>query len=403
MISPLPDDHASPWPRNVYLVARREVLMRLRSRVFTVTTIVMVVLVAGSVLVASYLQTGTPSQPEAVRVGFSSGSQALEPAFNSVAAALGEQVKVTNVADPATGRSQVQAGTLDMAVSGSATAPTAVVSESLPAMVEIALDAAAEDARMATDGLTPVAITSVTAGVPFEPVQPTGSSSPLNQGALVGLAVGLMLFVALGSAGSQVAQGVVEEKATRIMEILLATVRPSELLAGKVLGIGLVALLQLAIEATAALITVELTKGVSIPALGIGYVVAYLAWFVLGFLMYATALAAVAALVSRAEEVAYATAPANLLLLASFVCSLNVFLRIPTSPLSTVLSVVPPLAPTLMPMRIAEGIAEPWQVGLAMALTVATIAGEVWLAGRIYANSAMRTGARVRFMEAFRG
>jgi ABC-2 type transport system permease protein len=312
-------------------------------------------------------------------------------------------VKVTNVADPATGRSQVQAGTLDMAVSGSATAPTAVVSESLPAMVEIALDAAAEDARMATDGLTPAAITSVTAGVPFEPVQPTGSSSPLNQGALVGLAVGLMLFVALGSAGSQVAQGVVEEKATRIMEILLATVRPSELLAGKVLGIGLVALLQLAIEATAALITVELTKGVSIPALGIGYVVAYLAWFVLGFLMYATALAAVAALVSRAEEVAYATAPANLLLLASFVCSLNVFLRIPAGPLSTVLSVVPPLAPTLMPMRIAEGIAEPWQVGLAMALTVATIAGEVWLAGRIYANSAMRTGTRVRFLDALSG
>jgi ABC-2 type transport system permease protein len=407
MISPLPDDNASPWPRNVYLVARREVLMRLRSRVFTVTTIVMVVLVAGSVLVASYLQTGTPSQPEAVHVGFSSGSQALEPAFNSVATALGVTVTVTNVADPATGRSQVQAGTLDMAVSGSATAPTAVVSESLPAMVEIALDAATEDARMATAGLTPAAITSITAGVPFEPVQPTGSSSPLNQGAFVGIAVGLLLFVALGTAGSQVAQGVVEEKATRIMEILLATVRPSELLAGKVLGIGLVALLQLAIEAAAALITVELTNGVSIPALGaalgIGYVVAYLAWFVLGFLMYATALAAVAALVSRAEEVAYATAPANLLLLGSFICSLNVFLRIPASPLSTALSVVPPLAPTLMPMRIAEGIAEPWQVGLAMALTVATIAGEVWLAGRIYANSAMRTGARVRFMEAFRG
>jgi ABC-2 type transport system permease protein len=403
MISPLPDDHASPWPRNVFLVARREILMRLRSRVFTVITIVMVVLVAGSVLVAAYLQAGTPSQPEAVHVGFSGGSQALEPSFNSVAVALGQTVTVTNVADPATGRSQVQAGTLDMAVSGSATAPTAVVSESLPAMVEIALDAAAEDARMATDGLTPAAITSITAGVPFEPVQPTGSSSPLNQGAFVGIAVGLILFVALGSAGSQVAQGVVEEKATRIMEILLATVRPSELLAGKVLGIGLVALLQLAIEATAALITVELTKGVSIPALGIGYVVAYLAWFVLGFLMYAMALAAVAALVSRPEEVPYATAPANLLLLGSFVCSLNVFLRIPTSPLSTVLSVLPPLAPTLMPMRIAEGIAEPWEVGLAMALTVATIAGEVWLAGRIYANSAMRTGTRGRFLDALRG
>ncbi len=403
MISPPPDDHASPWPRNVFLVARREILMRLRSRVFRVITIVMVVLVAGSVLVAAYLQAGTPSQPAAVRVGFSGGSQALEPSFNSVAVALGQTVTVTKVADPATGRSQVQAGTLDMAVSGSATAPTAVVSESLPAMVEIALDAAAEDARMATDGLTPAAITSITAGVPFEPVPPTGSSSPLSQGALVGLAVGLLLFIALGTAGSQVAQGVVEEKATRIMEILLATVRPSELLAGKILGIGLVALLQLAIEATAALIANAFARVVSIPALGIVEVGLYFAWFLLGFLLYATALAAVAALVSRPDEVAYATAPANLLLLASFICSLNLFLRIPTSPLSTVLSVVPLLAPILMPMSIAEGIAEPWQVGLAMALTVAAIAGVVWLAGRIYANSAMRTGTRVRFLDALRG
>jgi ABC-2 type transport system permease protein len=312
-------------------------------------------------------------------------------------------VTVTNVADPATGRSQVQAGTLDMAVSGSATAPTAVVSESLPAMVEIALDAAAEDARMATAGLTPAAITSITAGVPFESVQPIGSSSPLNQGAFVGLAVGFVLFAALGSAGSQVAQGVVEEKATRIMEILLATVRPSELLAGKVLGIGLVALLQLALEAAAALITNAFAHVVSIPALGIVEVGLYFSWFVLGFLLYAAAHATVAALVSRPEQVAGATAPITIVLLGSFVCSLNVFLRIPTSPLTAVLSVVPPLAPTLMPMRIAEGIAEPWQVGLAMALTGATIAGEVWLAGRIYANSAMRTGARVRFLEALRG
>ena len=104
MTSPLPDDHASPWPRNVYLVARREILIRLRSRLFAAITIVMVVLVAGSVLVAAYLHAGTPSQPAAVNVGFSGGSQALEPSFNSVAADLGETVKVTNVADPATGR-----------------------------------------------------------------------------------------------------------------------------------------------------------------------------------------------------------------------------------------------------------------------------------------------------------
>jgi ABC-2 type transport system permease protein len=402
MSSSLPAGGASPWRRNVFLVARREILIRLRSRVFAGSTVVMVVLVAGGILAASYFQVGTPSQPAAVHVGFSGGSQALEQSFRSTAAALGETVTVTDVADPGTGRSQVEAGTLDMAVSGTATAPVAVASESLPSLAEIALDAAAQDARLAAAGLTPAAITSVRAVVPVERVQPTGSSKPFNQGAVAGLVVGILLFMALGMYGNFVSQGVVEEKATRMMEILLATVRPAELLAGKVIGIGLVATLQLGLVAAAALSAGSISHAVSIPALGVVEVASYLAWFELGFLLYASAYATVAALVSRQEEVAGATAPISLLLGVSYLLMYFALAR-PTSPLTTVLSFLPPTAPTLMSVRIAEGLAEPWQVALAMALTLATIAGVVWLAGRVYANSAMRIGARVRFMDAFRG
>ena len=402
MSSSLPAGRASPWRRNVFLVARREILIRLRSRVFAGSTVVMVVLVAGGILAASYFQVGTPSQPAAVHVGFSGGSQALEQSFRSTAAALGETVTVTNVADPGTGRSQVEAGTLDMAVSGTATAPVAVASESLPSLAEIALDAAAQDARLAAAGLTPAAITSVRAVVPVERVPPTGSSKPFNQGAVAGLVVGILLFMALGMYGNFVSQGVVEEKATRMMEILLATVRPAELLAGKVIGIGLVASLQLGLVAAAALSAGSISHAVSIPALGVVEVGLYLAWFELGFLLYASAYATVAALVSRQEEVAGATAPISILLAVSYLLMYFALAR-PTSPLTTVLSFLPPTAPTLMSVRIAEGLAEPWQVALAMALTLATITGVVWLAGRVYANSAMRIGARVGFMDAFRG
>ena len=398
----LPAGGVSPWRRNVFLVARREILIRLRSRVFAGSTVVMVVLVAGGILAASYFQVGTPSQPAAVHVGFSGGAQALEQSFRSTAAALGETVTVTDVADPGTGRSQVEAGTLDMAVSGTATAPVAVASESLPSLAEIALDAAAQDARLAAAGLTPAAITSVKAVVPVERVQPTGSRKPFDQGAVAGLVVGILLFMALGMYGNFVSQGVVEEKATRMMEILLATVRPAELLAGKVIGIGLVATLQLGLVAAAALSAGSISHTVSIPALGVVEVGSYLVWFELGFLLYAAAYATVAALVSRQEEVAGATAPISILLAVSYLLMYFALAR-PTSPLTTVLSFLPPTAPTLMSVRIAEGLAEPWQVALAMALTLATIAGVVWLAGRVYANSAMRIGARVRFMDAFRG
>jgi ABC-2 type transport system permease protein len=400
---PAPDDHARLRPRNVFVVARREILVRLRSRVFAIGTIVMVVLVAGGILAAAYLQAGSTSQPAAVGVAFSGGSRALEPSFRSVAAALGQTVTVTDLPDPGTGRAQVRAGSLDMAVSGSATAPTAVAAASLPSMVEIALDAAVQDARLAAAGLPPAAITSVMAGVPVARVQPAGSSSPVvDQGVFAGLIVAILLFISIEMYGIQVAQGVVEEKATRIIEILLATVRPAELLAGKILGIGLVGLLQLGIVAAAALIAGGFTHAVSIPALGIPEVAGYLAWFLLGFVLYAAAFAAVAALVSRQEEIQGATAPITILLVGSYVLMFFA-LPDPTSPWVTLLSFVPPAAPIFMSMRIAEVGAVPWQVGLAMMLTAATIVGMVWLAGRIYANSAMRTGKRVPVLEAFRG
>jgi ABC-2 type transport system permease protein len=388
---------------DVVLVARREVLTRLRSRVFMIGTAVMVIVIVGGVLAYAYLNPGTSGQAQAVHVGFTAGSRALEPSFTSVAAALGESVSPTDIADAASGKALVEAGTLDMAVSGSPTAPTAVVSGSLPAMVEIALDAAAQQARLAAAGLPQDTITSIMAGVPFETAQPARSSGPVSdQSVFAALIVAILLFVSIQMYGIQVAQGVVEEKATRIIEILLSTIGPAQLLAGKILGIGLVGLLQLAIVAAAALLTRALTGGVALPALGVVEVVAYLAWFLLGFLLYAAAIAAVAALVSRQEEVPGATAPVSVLLAGSYVLMFFA-LPDPTSPWVTVLSFVPPAAPIFMSMRIAEVGVAPWQVGLAMLLTLAAIAGVVRMAGRIYANSVMRIGPRVRFIDALHG
>ena len=389
--------------RSVLLVARRELLARLRSRVFALSTVALAILVAGGVVAASYLSAGTAGRAGAVRVGFSGGSRDLAPAFSSVAAALGQTVAVTDVADAATGTAMVQAGTLDMAVGGSATEPAAVAGESLPSMAEIALDAAVQEARLSASGLSPAAVASVMAAVPVQRVHPAGSPGPgSDQSVYAGLVVAILLFISISVYGNLVAQGVVEEKATRIIEILLATVRPAELLAGKISGIGLAGLLQLGIVAAAALAAAEVTHGLSIPALGVPEVVSYLAWFLLGFALYASAYAAVAALVSRHEEVQSATAPVTIVLSISYV-AMFFALPEPAGPLGTALSLVPPSAPIFMPMRIAAGAAVPWQVGLSMALTAVAIAGVVWLAGRVYANSAMRAGRRLGFMEALRG
>jgi ABC-2 type transport system permease protein len=238
------------------------------------------------------------------------------------------------------------------------------------------------------------------APVPVQLLQPPNARN--NQNLFASLALGILLWIALGQYGNMVAQGVVEEKATRIMEILLATIRPSRLLAGKIVGIGLVGLLQLTIVGVAALVAVRVTHVASIPALEAGSILADIFWFLLGFLFYATAYAAVAALVSRQEEVQGAVGPISILQIAGYLL-MYVAVPNPSGPLATVASVLPPFAPILMAVRMAVSDVPPWQVALAAALTISSIAGLTWLAGRIYANAAMRIGTRVRFMDAFRG
>ena len=380
----------------VVLVARREIRMRLRSRVFIGGTIVMTALVVIGIVVASLLAGKTTP----VRVGFSGGSQALERTFTAAAAALGADVTVSDIADVTAGEAQVTAGTLDVLVTGSATTPTAEVKTTVPANIESVLSLAAEAARLSDAGLSPAAITSAMALVPVHLLQPTSPKD--TQNLLASLALGIILWIALGQYGNMVAQGVVEEKATRIMEILLATIQPTRLLAGKVIGIGLVGLLQLAIVGAAALIAVHVTNVAAIPALDVTAILGDLFWFLLGFLFYATAYAAVAALVSRQEEVQGAIAPIAIFLGGGYFL-VFVALPDPNGPVATVGSLLPPFAPVLMAVRLATADVPLWQVGLAVALTVASIAGLTWLAGRIYANAALRVGKRVRLGDAFRG
>lgn len=395
--------HDTPGARPaVYLVARREILIRVRSRVFTVGTVVIVALIAIGVLLVTLL-SGKNAEP---RVGFAGPTQALAQPFAASAAAFGTTVTVSDITDAAAGEGQVRNGALDVLVTGTSTAPVAVVKGVLPPALLAALDAVAKEQalndQLTAAGLDPHAVAAALAQVNIQVQSLLPVDPERTQKALLGIVVGFALYMALGFYGNFVTQGVVEEKATRMVEIILATVRPSALLTGKLVGIGLVGILQLAIVGVAAFALVAVTHVVTIPALGAVTLFGDLVWFVLGFFMYATAFAAAASLVSRQEEVASATTPISVFLVLSFLL-VYVVVPDPSSRLATVLSLLPPFAPVLMPVRMATGDAAAWQVALAMLLTLATAGVLTWLAGRIYANSVLRLGARVRVMEALRG
>jgi ABC-2 type transport system permease protein len=373
--------------------------------VFTLGTVAMIGLIAAG-LVAWTMLAGPGGAAAVDRVGFTGSTVVLEPVFISSATTAGTPVTVSDVADVATGTAQVTAGTLDVLVTGSPTAPVAIVAATLPAEVQSALDVAVLEARMAAVGLTAATVATVVNGtnvvvhsvVPTTPVDPERSAEIASA-----VAVAILLYVTIGAYGSFVAQGVVEEKATRIVEIVLATIRPSQLLAGKVIGIGLVGLLQLSIVGAALLLLVAVTHAVAIPAVSLPSVLGDLVWFTLGFLFYGTAYAAVAATVSRQEEVTSAIAPIAIFLLGSYLLMFFVVLPDPANTSSMVVSILPPFAPVLMSVRIATGDATAWQVALAIVLMLVSVTGLTWLAGRMYANSILRVGKRVRFGDAFRG
>ncbi|HEX6489299.1 MAG TPA: ABC transporter permease [Candidatus Dormibacteraeota bacterium] len=391
------------WLRIVYLVARREFLARVRSRVFLIGTAVLVILVCGYIVLQAevFSRSGT-----SFNVGFTGPAQGLAQPLVAEARALDFKVTVSSPASQSQGVDSVRSGDLDALVSGTPTNPTLTVKDQADPQLSAALNAvvrqAAFDEALLAHGVSPGVIGAQVAGAGV-------SVHPLDAGAseraartVAGTIVAILLFVTLQIYGQVVAAGVVEEKSNRIVEIILSTLRARQLLLGKVLGIGSMGVIQLAIVGAAALLVASRTNVISVPAVGPSVVGGSLLWFVLGFLIYALLYAAAASLVSRQEDLGAVTSPLSFVLVGTY---LTFFWAVnnPDSVAAIVISVLPVFAPVLMPARMATGDATVWQVVLAVALTAGAIVAISGIGARIYANSVLRTGARVSLRQAWTG
>ncbi|MBC3841841.1 ABC transporter permease [Streptacidiphilus sp. 4-A2] len=211
------------------------------------------------------------------------------------------------------------------------------------------------------------------------------------------------MYMSLMLVGQIVAQGVVEEKSSRVVELLLSAIRPWQLLFGKVLGTGLLGLLQMAVPAVLGVGVGIATGSLNISLSdSLGAVAWALLWYVVGFAIYAMVFAALGATVSRQEDVQGLTFPAVAPLIAAWVIGISVVPSDPTSPLVTWLSMLPPFAPVLMPMRVAMGAAPMWQILLALVLALGFAYLLLRFAARIYRNSVLRSGSRVPLREALK-
>ncbi|MES3035197.1 MAG: ABC transporter permease [Gemmatimonadota bacterium] len=243
---------------------------------------------------------------------------------------------------------------------------------------------------------------------------------------VVGLMMSFLLYIVLLLYGQTVLRSVIEEKTTRVAEVVISSVRPEILMAGKIIGIGAVAVTQLAVwigssawiaanvipmvlkRNAAASTSAEIASAArssemlsTLPSFSIGFMVAVLLYFVLGYIFYACLYAAVGSTVNSESEAQQAATPVAMLLVASAIFIQPVALA-PQTMLSTVMSMLPFSAPIMMPMRMSITSVPPWQVtvsllGMALACVVA-----VWFSARIYRVGLLMYGKRPSLRELFK-
>jgi len=386
----------------IRLVARRELVEQIRGRSFLISTAITLVILIAIIVVPRLFGVG---RPETFDVGVVGGTSArVGQALAAQAGAAGVKVRLRQPADLAAAETAVRDGKLDLAiVDGRELLVKADVNEQLSLLAQSASRTLRAQERLAAAGLDQAEIQStlVPSPLPVRSLEPVDQTERSKR-AIATVSIFLLYGQLIGYCFA-VAMGVVEEKATRVVEVLLAAVRPLQLLAGKVVGLGLVGLIQLTAIGAVGLTVAIAVDAISLPAGALGTIGWVLVWFLLGYAFYSSLFAVAGAIVSRQEELQNTAAPLNLLMVGSFLVAFMGAGSNPGSTLATVSSFLPPVAPLVMPVRIAAGEVAAWQVAASLGTMLVSILAVVLLASRLYEGAVLRTGARVKLRDAWAG
>nr|WP_276612444.1 ABC transporter permease [Kineococcus vitellinus] len=386
--------------RQWWIVAQREMLERLRDKGFVFSTVFLFVIVAAAAVLPGLFAGGTNDYDVAVA-----------PEARSVVAALPAEdpdtrVHLREVADTAAAETAVRSGDVDAAVVVAADGRAAVVGD-----------------RSVPDGLSGVLLQRITAAQTVAGFEQLGVSAqdtsrvlalpPPEQRLLAPDAVDPLVVYFLGLAfavlfmqivvifGYSIAQSVVQEKQTRVIELLVTTVPVRQLLIGKILGNGLLAFGQIVLLVVAGVGALavgqrELLESLpGIPAAAVWFLV----FFLLGFAMLSCLWAAAGAMASRLEDLQSTATPVQMFVMLPFIAT---FFTNEPGTLQTVLSYVPLSSPMVMPKRIVQGDVALWEPLLSLAVIALTAMVFVTIARRLYENSLLQTGRSLGFRSAWR-
>jgi ABC-2 type transport system permease protein len=372
----------SRW-RATWLVARREILERGRSRAFLVSMGIAVAFILAGIIIPGLIGGG-PGESKLGIVG--TPPPGLTESLEATASEAALTVTVAPVSDLATGEELLRAGGLDavLVFPPDGGIPNYVVKQRGDQILQQIVAASFSPPPQLT----------------FRELE---AADPNRDTAFLFANVGvILLFISIFTFGTWVLTGVVEEKQSRVVEVVLSTVAARDLLIGKVLGIGLLGLVQLV-----AMVAVGLGAGIalnrfSLPPTTASAVFQLFLWFGLGYAFYSTALGVLGALASRMEEASNASAPVSILASIAYVFSLIVATDDPAGVPARIATFIPPVSPMVVPLRAALGAIEPWEVIVAVGLMLATIWLLFVVGARVYSGAVLQTAGRIKLRDAWR-
>lgn len=385
------DAVSSAWT----LVARREVMVKLTDRAFVLGTVFTLVLIAGFLGYSAWDASRTTDYT----VVSTAADRSVADRLPAVANRSDGEVAVTvrTVPDEAAARAELTDGEADgwLHRAGDGWVLT-TESEEEDGLTRVATDAVREASLESQAQRLGTTAQQLEAGSTVTTQLLRGDAQRAQLASGVSFAFAFLFYIATLTFGLTLANSVVEEKQSRIVEIIATSIPVRQLLIGKVAGNSVLAISQMVLYAGVALVGLSFTPYKSfVPAIS-GPVVWFLVFFVAGFVALAALWAVAGSLASRSEDVQSTSTPMTMLVMAVFFGALFV-----DGTTKVVLSFVPPFSAVLMPTRLLEGTAQWWEAVLALGLLLAAAAAVVGVAERLYRRSLLQTGGKLSMRQAW--
>lgn len=393
----------SPFTGDVGLVASREIRERIRGRIFRVGTILILLVVAAAIVIPT-INKGKAT-PENVGV-VGTLSSTLRADVIATGRSIGTTVKFVSESSLVVAHSNLKKANLDVVIVNGgqllinrkfAASDGSTNAQFVPALAQslgqvLALRAAHLSSTQTNILLhaKPLPISSLVRGAPK-------AKHPVSAASIIGL---VLLFTMLSQYNTWILIGVMEEKSSRVVEVLLAAVRPIQLLAGKVLGIGAVAFAQAGLVVAFALILSKAIGSNFLHGTAPLTLASTLIWLALGFAFYCWVYAAAGSMAERQDQVQSLALPLSLPMIFGYIFSITAASSGSASLFFKVLAYFPPTAPFAMPILVSFGDVTWWQFAASAVISVASTFVVARFASNIYRRAILRTGRRVKFREA---